>query len=127
MVHVALCTGEDFHEQQEEVSEQPTSIDALLLISNRMNQKFEFIAIEYRLFISKFTRAYRYCLTARDVIMMIWTILVIELSLRWSKVINVNEVTSTGQLIPLIIGISGLLPIASQVWRAELSKVMIPA
>lgn len=40
---------------------------------------------------------------------LLWTILTVELSLSWSQVYGVYEIASTSQLIPLVIGLSGLL------------------
>jgi hypothetical protein len=35
----------------------------------------------------------------------IWFILAIELELRWNKVEGVNEIKTTGQIIPFVIGV----------------------
>lgn len=42
-------------------------------------------------------------------VIVIWCVLTIELTLVWTNVTGVNEILSVGQLIPAIIGISGLL------------------
>lgn len=41
--------------------------------------------------------------------LMAWTVLTIELTLVWSQIDGVYEISSTSQLIPLVIGLQGLL------------------
>ena len=67
---------------------------------------------------------YRRALISRDNAIIIWTILVVELSLRWSTVTGVYSVSSTGQLIPLVIGITSTFPILSEAWKFITKKVI---
>jgi hypothetical protein len=67
--------------------------------------------------------AYRIALILRDYLMMVWTIVVVETSLSWSNVGEVNAVGSTGQLVPLVIGLTSLIPIANESWKNTVEKV----
>jgi hypothetical protein len=42
------------------------------------------------------------------IFVLIWSILGIELTIRWNRVTAINDILSTGQLIPFIMGISSL-------------------
>jgi hypothetical protein len=44
----------------------------------------------------------------RSTVVIIYSILAIEITLGWNNVTGVNEVSSTGQFIPLFIGLVGL-------------------
>jgi hypothetical protein len=57
---------------------------------------------------------------------LIWTIVSIELTLVWNKIDDVHSIASTGQLIPFVTGITGILRV---IWvyigqRIEKSKVI---
>lgn len=57
---------------------------------------------------------------------LIWTIVSIELTLVWNKIDDVHSIASTGQLIPFVTGITGILRV---IWvyvgqRFEKSKVI---
>ena len=47
-------------------------------------------------------------------VMSVWSVLSVELSLRWNRVSGVSDIASTGQVIPLVIGF-GL--ISTVVWK----------
>ena len=44
----------------------------------------------------------------------VWCILAVELTLRWNAVQNVYDISNTGQIVPLVTGISGLLDTISK-------------
>lgn len=44
-----------------------------------------------------------------NIICFIWSILSVELTLKWNNISNVHDIKSTGQLIPFVIGIVSLL------------------
>ena len=46
--------------------------------------------------------------------MSVWSVISVELSLKWNRVSGVSDIASTGQVIPLVIGF-GL--ISTVVWK----------
>lgn len=66
---------------------------------------------------------YRRSLLLRDYLLLLWTILAVEFSLAWSNLTGIYSISTTGQLIPLIIGIASLIPILSQASALVLKKV----
>jgi hypothetical protein len=60
---------------------------------------------------------YWVAVTARiiNALALIWSVLGIELTLYWNSISGVYTIKSTGQLIPFVIGLTGLLKI---VWGA---------
>jgi hypothetical protein len=69
---------------------------------------------------------YRRSLIVRDHLWLLWTILAVELSLAWSSLADIYSVSTTGQLIPLIIGIASLFPILTEASEALLKEVSFP-
>ena len=47
--------------------------------------------------------------------MAVWSIIAVELTLNWNSVVDVYEVRSTGQLIPLV---GGLMLVISIAWQS---------
>lgn len=54
---------------------------------------------------------------------IVWSILAIELTLRWNSVTDVYEVQSTGQLIPLIIGVASSMKMFNMLALKYIKKV----
>jgi hypothetical protein len=46
-----------------------------------------------------------------SLIIFVWSVLGVELTLVWNSVSDVYRVDSTGQLIPIAIGLGGFIPI----------------
>jgi uncharacterized membrane protein len=46
---------------------------------------------------------------------LIYSILAVELTIKWNGISDVYEVRSAGQLIPLVIGVAGLLKTGSDI------------
>jgi len=55
--------------------------------------------------------------------MFVWSVLAIELTLKWNHVTGVYEVTSTGQLIPLVLGITLTATITWQAIRLKVGSI----
>jgi hypothetical protein len=66
-------------------------------------------------------------LYAVNAIFLIWAIIAVELSLFWNQVTIVYTLNSTGQLIPLIIGLVGLLRLLHglSVYKSHLTAIDI--
>jgi uncharacterized membrane protein YuzA (DUF378 family) len=60
---------------------------------------------------------------ATDVLIVIWTVLAVELSLIWSHVTGIYEISSTSQLIPLVVGLSGVMQNTLQVLYKKTREV----
>ncbi len=54
---------------------------------------------------------YRHMFCIASLLMTIWAILVIELTIRWNGIYGVNELPSTSQLIPFVIGLAQFLTV----------------
>jgi hypothetical protein len=54
-------------------------------------------------------------------VMMLFLVLSIEFMIRWNKISGVNSLASVGQLIPLLIGIGGLISVYTA-WEWKTSK-----
>ena len=66
-------------------------------------------------------RSWRTCLSGANLIIIMWSILSIEMTLKYNAVSNINAVSSTGQLIPLIIGIVNLLKVINAAFVSSLT------
>jgi hypothetical protein len=54
-------------------------------------------------------------------VMMLFLVLSIEFMIKWNKISGVNSLASVGQLIPLLIGIGGLISVYME-WEWKTSK-----
>lgn len=58
---------------------------------------------------------------------MIFSILFIEMTLRWNSITEVYQIKSTGQLIPFIVGLGTLAKCLNDLWTTHLSKSFVSA
>jgi hypothetical protein len=73
--------------------------------------------------------ARRGCITTKNfdsfmilaVVIMLFLVFSIEFMIRWNKISGVNSLASVGQLIPLLIGIGGLISVYME-WEWKTSK-----
>ena len=81
--------------------------------------------VDYRMLCAYFCGR-RLKVTARIInpLALIWSVLGIELTLYWNSISGVYTIKSTGQLIPFVIGLTGLLKIG---WNAveEVSLIFL--
>ncbi|PMD58058.1 uncharacterized protein K444DRAFT_21192 [Hyaloscypha bicolor E] len=56
-----------------------------------------------------------YILTVLNLISLVWSVLAIELMIRWNNITEVYTIQSVGQLIPFVIGIVGFLKLVRDV------------
>jgi hypothetical protein len=68
-----------------------------------------------------------------NLLYLIWSILAIELTIRWNNITSVHTIQSVGQLIPFIIGIVGFLKLVRDIsvertgiWVYEVVIVSVP-
>jgi threonine/homoserine efflux transporter RhtA len=64
--------------------------------------------------VCRFYRQYPYW----NVAVLIWTIISIELTLIWNNIDDVHSISSTGQLIPFVTGVAGILKVF-YVWMGQ--------
>ena len=62
-----------------------------------------------------------------SLLLVAWFVLAVELSLRWNSVIGIYDIGSTGQLIPFIIGLLGLLRVIHVIVRNTDEDVSAPS
>ena len=55
-------------------------------------------------------------------VVMLLAIIAVELVISWNNIQGVNTILSTGQLIPFVIGIGGLVKICFRWWQLETAK-----
>ena len=53
---------------------------------------------------------------------IVWSILAIELTIRWNSITEVNTIKTTGQLIPFVIGIGGLFQVVYNIGKENAEK-----
>ena len=68
-------------------------------------------------------RLYRRLLVLYDLSIISWSLVVVELGLVWNSVSRIYAVSSTGQVIPFLIGLLGLLRNLNLLIVAWISKV----
>jgi hypothetical protein len=56
---------------------------------------------------------------------IVWSILSVELTLKWNGIKGVDEINSAGQIIPFIIGVFGLCRTAHLIYFSHVSKVSL--
>lgn len=64
----------------------------------------------------------RRILLSSILVIVIWTIVTVELTLNYNLVTGVYNIGSTGQLIPLIIGIVGICKMISSIFVGLIKK-----
>ena len=62
-----------------------------------------------------------------SLLLVSWFVLAVELTLRWNSVIGIYDIGSTGQLIPFIIGLLGLLRVIHITMRSTYEEVSEPS
>ena len=62
-----------------------------------------------------------------SLLLVSWFVLAVELTLRWNSVIGIYDIGSTGQLIPFIIGLLGLLRVIHITMRSTYEEVNEPS
>lgn len=62
-----------------------------------------------------------------SLLLVSWFILAVELTLRWNSVIGIYDISSTGQLIPFIIGLLSLLRVIHITIRSTHEEVSEPS
>ena len=62
-----------------------------------------------------------------SLLLVAWFVLAVELSLRWNSVTGIYDIGSTGQLIPFIIGLLGLLRVIHVTIRSTDEDVSAPS
>ncbi len=62
-----------------------------------------------------------------SLLLISWFVLAAELSLRWNSLTGIYDIGSTGQLIPFIIGLLGLLRVIHITIRSTDEEVSAPS
>lgn len=62
-----------------------------------------------------------------SLLLIAWFVLAVEFSLRWNSVTGIYDIGSTGQLIPFIIGLLGLLRVIHITIRSTDEDVSAPS
>lgn len=68
------------------------------------------------------SKAIQYSIYVINIIAIVWSILAVELTLRWNNISDIYTINSTGQLIPLITGLVGVVTFLHEV-SVEESKL----
>ena len=59
------------------------------------------------------------------IIIMVISMILIELTLKWNHLEGIYSINSTGQIIPLMVGIGSMIAVIWKLWRTILVTTII--
>jgi hypothetical protein len=85
---------------------------------SRHRQRTDSLPLPYHTGDFAFVKKYPHLVAAAaNFAVLIWTVIAVELPIRWNNISDVNTIRATGQFIPLITGIANLVMLLYKIWR----------